>query len=89
MKKTVLVAAAALMALTTGTAFAEGGGGGNGGTNLYENAAGAPPGFFAGVPGYDAQQSTQAYVIRQHNAWLASRQGNRTPVAQAKTPQNS
>jgi hypothetical protein len=88
MKKTVLFAAAALMALTTGTAFAEGGGGGNGGSDLYDNAAGAPPGFFAGVPGYNAQQSMQAYVARQQNAWLASRQGNQTPVAQAKTPSN-
>lgn len=88
MKKSVLVAAAALMALTTGTAFAEGGGGGNGGSDLYENAAGAPPGFFAGVPGYNGQQSMQAYVIRRQKAWLASRKGNRTPVAQAQTPAN-
>jgi hypothetical protein len=85
MKKTVLCAAAALMALSTGTAFAEGGGGGNGGADLYgERTAGTPPGFFAGIPGYNGQQSMQAYVIRRQNARLAARQDNHTPAAQAK-----
>jgi hypothetical protein len=87
MKNTVMFAAAALMALSAGTAFAEGGGG-NGGSNLYTNAAGAPPGFFSGVPGYDARQSMQAYVIRQQNAALAARDGHQVPVAQSQTPSN-
>jgi hypothetical protein len=86
--RTVLIAAAGLMALTAGSAFAEGGGGGNGGSSLYDDAAGAPPGFFAGVPGYDNHQEMETYVVRQQNAWLAARQKSQSPVAQTQTPSN-
>jgi hypothetical protein len=84
--KALLLAAVAMAALSAGTAaFAEEGGG-NGENTQYFDPYSAPSGFYAMNPAYQAQQSHEAYVINQEQAWQVAHAGKQNPVAQATTP---
>ena len=82
--KALLFATAALMAVSSGVAFAKGGGG-DGGERVVDGYS-APSGFYAGVPGSD--YASNWGVVSRWNPQLSSRTTVQPPVAQTQAPTN-